>query len=349
MTNCRQLLSSARIASCGGLRAVAVCLGLVVAASAPAVHAAPDEDSRLAAQTLFDEAQALKRDGSYEEACEKFAASQKLDPALGTQLNLADCYERVGRTASAWINYVEVAAKAKKAGSTRRLEIAKERAAALKPKLSRMRVEVSSPVDGLTVERAGKKVPEATWGSATPVDPGSYEVTASAPGKKTWRTEVEVEGEGAEVVVEVPALQDVPAGDDAVESQPSEPDQVEQDGTAQTVAGIIIGVVGLGGVGLGAAFAGISHSKYDESLEHCTVSDDVCSPEGVELRDEAQTGQVIYVTSFAVGGAALVTGLVLLLTAPSGDEPGPAAGEASLRWMPTLGPGGAALQLSGQF
>lgn len=334
----------------------AVLLGLLLALSAwPSSARAAGEDQRLAAQALFDEGQKLKQRGDFEAACEKFAASQKLDPALGTQLNLADCYERIGKSASAWINFVEVATRARQEGQRRRALIAKERAGKLEDQLCRLRIDVPSPVAELTIERDGMDVPEATWGTATPVDPGSHEVTASAPGKQPWSTTVEVSGEGTEVSVEVPELEDAPVvaepgGEGELGTGPvGEPGPDEVDGTGQLVAGIAVGVVGLGGLGVGAAFAAIAHSKYDESKDFCDPGDDsLCTQEGVDLRSEAQTAQAVYITGFAVGGAALITGIVLLATLPSSDE----AHEVSAgawRLSPAVGPGGAALQLTGRW
>jgi Tfp pilus assembly protein PilF len=88
---------------------------------------ASDSD-RATAQVLFTEARDLMKDEKYAEACNKFRESQRLDPQIGTQLNLALCYEKLGKWASAWVNYVDAASRAQKAGQEERLKIAQDRA-----------------------------------------------------------------------------------------------------------------------------------------------------------------------------------------------------------------------------
>src|SRR3954470_15040871 len=60
-----------------------------------------------AAQALYDDAQAAVAAGKFDDACPKFKESYQLDPGGGTLLNLADCYERQGKTALAWTTFKE--------------------------------------------------------------------------------------------------------------------------------------------------------------------------------------------------------------------------------------------------
>ena len=51
---------------------------------------------------LFAEGGKLVADGDHTAACPKFEESFHLDPGIGTGFNLADCWEHIGRTASAF-------------------------------------------------------------------------------------------------------------------------------------------------------------------------------------------------------------------------------------------------------
>jgi serine/threonine-protein kinase len=105
------------------------------------------------ARTLFADARTLADAGHYEEACPKFEESRRLLAGVGTIYNLADCYEHVGRTASAWATFLDAAAAAASAGEGEREKVARTRAAALEPRLTRLRIRTNpadSALPGLT-------------------------------------------------------------------------------------------------------------------------------------------------------------------------------------------------------
>src|SRR5262245_34306285 len=77
-----------------------------------------------AAQALFDEALKLMKKGRHAEACPKLTESQRLDPGVGTQFHLADCFENVGRVASAWALFLEVESVAKASSQPDREKVA---------------------------------------------------------------------------------------------------------------------------------------------------------------------------------------------------------------------------------
>src|SRR5258708_17552643 len=92
-------------------------------------------DDRATAQALFDQAKQLATSGKYADACPKFEESERLDPGIGTQFQLASCYEHVGRIASAWTLFLDVASAARGMKQPEREKVARERAAALEGRI----------------------------------------------------------------------------------------------------------------------------------------------------------------------------------------------------------------------
>jgi serine/threonine-protein kinase len=166
-------------------------------------------EDKAGATLMYDEASKLMAAGKTEQACAKFAESQRLDPQLGTLLHLADCQQKIGRTASAWANFREAAEIAAHRSDARE-KTAHARAAALEPTLSKMVIDVAPGAkssSGLKVERDGIAVGSALWGTAVPVDPGAHSVTASADGKKKWSGTVTVAAGGQTASISVPELE----------------------------------------------------------------------------------------------------------------------------------------------
>jgi hypothetical protein len=149
---------------------------------------------KAAAEELFRQGRMLTKDRRFTEACAKFADSQRLDPAVGTELNLARCYEDNGQTASAWALYNDVAVVAHRAGQLDRARLALRRAADLEKRLSRLTIEVASNdgAEGFAVQRDGKVVGQSEWNTPIPIDPGDHTVVATASGRRAWSTRVTV-------------------------------------------------------------------------------------------------------------------------------------------------------------
>lgn len=179
------------------IRPFLVALALFIPAAASA------ETSAASAHSLFLDARAAMEKGDYEAACPKLEESMRLDPAVGTQLNLADCYERVGKVGSAWAGFLDAASMAKSSHQADREKLARARAKALEPRLPKLLIDADASAEpGMEVLRDGMSVGSASWNTAIVVDPGSHDVVASAPGKMSWRTVIDAkEGQTARVVV----------------------------------------------------------------------------------------------------------------------------------------------------
>jgi len=231
-----------------------------------------------AAEILFQEAQKLFVDGDYAAACGKFAASYDLDPGLGTLLNLGRCYEKAGRTASAWAAYVDLSALASRAGQADRATIADERIAALEPELMRLALRVPADAD-IEVRLDGEPVARELFGSALPVDPGEHRVSARRPGQEPYdeRTITASEpGKTVTITLPAPPVVPPPAEERPAPSTTAQPPTVRpeptpvpeppppdgDDRTAWWIAGGITGGVGLVVLGVGAGFTAKAASAW---------------------------------------------------------------------------------------
>ena len=284
--------------------------------------------NKASAESLFEDAMKLVADKRYPEACPKFEESQRLDPAMGTQFRLAECYEAVGRTASAWANYLEVADTARNAGQAERERVARERAGSAEAKLSRLTVVVSTPdLPGLEVRRGGVVLGKAQWGSPVPVDPATYDVAASAPAKLAWSGVVTVSGDGAFSTLTVPELQDVPIASipalqaakplaSASLSQPADVERPQTHWGPVRTTGLIVAGAGVVGLAFGAAF-GVDALSKKSAAESSGCSGDRCTPGAGSTRDEARKAANLATAFFTAGGVLAAGGLGLWLFGPS--------------------------------
>jgi hypothetical protein len=188
-----------------------VLLALALCGASPA-HA-QSETKTAVAEGLYRQARELMATGNYDAACPKLAESQRLDPATGTLLNLAACHEKQGKLATAWLEYSDALVAARRDGRDDRVDFARQRAAELEPKLSRLTIVLAPDADEpeLTLELDGASVGRAVLGAATPVDPGTHVVRVSAPGKKPWHQSIEVGAVADQQSITIPRLEIAPA------------------------------------------------------------------------------------------------------------------------------------------
>jgi hypothetical protein len=332
-------------------RAPALFALLAMLALAPAAARAQTGGNKVAAEALFEEGRRLMAEGKAAEACPKFADSQKLDPSPGTLLNLANCYEKSDRPATAWATYREGASAASALNRQDLVATAQRHADALYGGLPRVSVTVSAPVEGLTVKLDGVEVGKASWGLALPVDPGEHALEASAPRFLGWSSKLTIGKEATTTPVAVPALEPAPAavaasGTAEVTSEGATPLPASEGapeapvdgsrGRAQRTAGLLVGAGGVVALGIGAAAAAVAKSKYNSSLADCSpTAPDRCTQAGVDERGGARTAGDVASVAIGVGAAALAGGVLLWLTAPSPGGAPPRA--ASIRITPTLG------------
>ncbi len=318
----------------------ALALCLCAAPRSARADDAPPSDNVTKARALFSEGRKLVQDGNYEQACPKFAESLRLNDGIGTQFNLADCWEHIGRTASAQSLFLGAAASAHAAGQAEREQVAKARADALEPRLLHLLIDVRAADPELTIHRNQVEVKRDSWNAAVPVDPGMYAIEASAPGKKTWAARVSVPANASEAIsVTVPPLEDAAAACEkaapveAVSAIP--PKNLEQkpvsapplsDGdsrsTRRTAYSLALGGFGVAALGVGTVLALEYKSKNDDARAICP-SGFGCSSADIDrhsgLVSDAKTFRTWSFVGFGLGGAAVV-GAAVLYFAPSSSQ-----------------------------
>jgi serine/threonine-protein kinase len=304
----------------------------------------------VAAEQLFNDARRLMDGKDFDAACPKLEASQHLDPGAGTLLNLARCYEGLGRTASAWATYRDAEGAAERSGRPDWSRIAREHAGALLPTLPRLSVVVPPEVvvSGLVLEKGDRPIDRALWGSPVPTDPGSYVISARAPGHIPWSLRVDVGSKNANVVVTVPPLPVdalAPPGPLADARAPASAPREQAPSSTQRTSGLIVGGVGLGAIAAGAIFGLIANGTYTSAIDDdCGGHANTCSRRGVDRIGTAHTEATVSTVLVAVGAVAAVTGAVVFLAAPSRQEHRP-----GVSVQVTTSPGSSSFDLRGWF
>jgi hypothetical protein len=271
-----------------------------------------------AAESLFRDGRAAAQRGDWEAACPKLRESQRLDPAPGTLLNLADCEEHRGKVATAWQLFRQVVDSVP--ANDDRSPIAAKRAAALEKRLPHMTVRlVGQAPAGVKVTRNDVELSEASLGSALPVDPGAYTVTVSAPGRATTTSSVTI-AEGASSAVEVRAGAPTEGASGGVVATSS----------SSRTAGWVMGGIGVAGLVVGGV-AGILTLGHKSTVDdNCNAMSKLCSQTGYDAAQSGKTWGLITTTGLVVGALGVGTGAYLLL---SSNGPAEAHAAVSAGWM----------------
>ncbi|HEX3775330.1 MAG TPA: hypothetical protein VHV51_12750 [Polyangiaceae bacterium] len=296
-------------------------LGVLALASSPVAKAQGTASDKASAEALFDDGASLMKAGNYSEACSKFEASQALEATLGTELRLADCYEQLGRTASAWALFKESEGLAHRQNESDREEVARVRVAALARKLSYLVIDTTGdPPPGLVIERNGQRVPLASLGLPIPVDPGMQAVSARAPSRELWSTNIDVPNAPGTVNLSVPELAVIAPRREIFAPRRRE---VSSSGSTQRALGIGASAVGFAGILAGAGLG--FYAKHENDLsrgdQYCpTDGHNGCTEAGLNLRQRSQAFANASTVTLLASGAVLAGGVILWSTAPRHDE-----------------------------
>jgi hypothetical protein len=295
----------------------------------------------------FEAARALIKAGDCANAIPKLKESLAREMLVGAHLSLAECYQPTDALA-AWreLKEAEFLTYTK---NDDRAGIARDRAAALEPRLALLHVTLPPAVlqtPGLEVKLDGVAIDRFYYQSGViAVAPGKHTVDVRAPGKLFAGAADASVGAKAEILVE---LADAPPEPPAA---PAPAPVVLAPSPGRRTAGLVTGSLGLAGVVLGGVTGVVS-------LYYAGQAKIECGKGGLPACDASARPDVKNANVFAAvsdaglfgGGALLVAGVVLYLTAPDvAVEGAPPAPSATWRLVPALGPGVASLVAVGSF
>jgi len=276
-------------------------------------RAALADDPRLGVD-LFQSGRQLMIAGDYEKACPMLRDSQKADPQPGTQMNLAICYEKLGKTASAWSTYSDLT----QSGGPLQQQVAKAALERLGPKLSRLKIDVcvdpNFDSSKLVVSRNGEELGASALGRPSPVDAGEYLIEARAAGYAKWSRTVKVAAEGDLETVEIcDLLRDrtlpaaavaalAPIGSPVTASVAAAPAATEPAPRRDWTPAYIAGGTSAVGLVLGTVFGLVAAGQKNHATDEC--SGKTCSAEGWNRLGSAKTSADLSTVSFLVAGVA---------------------------------------------
>ena len=299
-------------------------LAFVFMACLVATPAAAD-DAKKQALAVLKEGNALFDRHAYHEALSKYQAAYALYPSIKLHLNIGTTLKQLHRYAEALDHYERYMA-APKAEPKRKDEL-EPLLEKLRAKVARVRIEVSELGASVTVD--GKPIEMKQRTAELRLDPGEHTVLVELDGFQQLSSTLTLRaGQQRSLDLRLKPL-DEPAGE-----------PVSSFG-AQRIAALVVGGVGVAGLAVGSGLGLSAISTQEDALATCrNRQPTLCTAESLDLNESAKTQATISTVSFAVGGGALVAGVVLFFTAPSASTEGTEAASwlQSLQVAPLLSP-----------
>lgn len=309
-----------------------------------------------AAEALFEQARAAMAAGSFDIACARFRDSDKLDPAVGTRFNLADCEERRGHVATAWSLFRGVLSEL--AQDDDRRPIAEQRARTLEPRVPYLRMQPGADTPaGVHVRIDGVELGEGSFGLALPMDPGTHElVLVPAAGGAGQRSAFSLgEGERRDLPIRFTSSSSPPPSSSMARAgEASADEELFPAQNSQQKWAYVAGGVGAASLLFGAITGVVTLNKKNTAESNCSERRHVCNQAGVDANESGRTFGTLSAVGLGVGVVGLAAGAYLWLTAPESVPPAAHSStpvRPGFRVRPELGcaPGTGFLALSGSF
>lgn len=251
------------------------------------------------AEQFFREGRAAVAAKDYANACPKFAESQRLEPAPGTLLNLADCEEHLGQIVKAREHYSLAASGFARTDARR--EFSYKRAAMLELKLARLTLKLaSSAPSGTQVQLGNAILDSSSLGVPVPTDPGEAHVVVTAPGRVDRSYSIKLaDGESADLAID--------AGEPEKANTIVRTVEAKQKTNVRRIAGLSILAVGVAGVTVGAITGILAIDKANIVKAHCDAQV-VCDETGYAAAGDGKVFSPLSTVAIIAGASLMAVG-----------------------------------------
>jgi hypothetical protein len=317
-------------------------LGRTGAASAQGPAGGPSPEELTAARALFGEALRDEEKNHFAAALEKFQRVAAVKETPPVRYRIGTCYEGLGRRAQAFAAYqATVRLGEGEPQGADVVQAARARMDALSKRVARLTLTLSRDAP----QEAEVRIDGENVGAvrdAVPLEPGSHVVTANAPGRAPFRSELTLY-EGAEASLAIPLDSAAPPAQTALVAEAGPQTQAVRDrGSSEPVPAGSWRTLGWVAVaGGGALLVGstvvllVRHADIVALNSDCPPPKSICrigaNPDDVNAtRSRALAEGPIGVTLGAVGVVAAGLGVYLLAT--SSPSSSPSAGITPVAW-----------------
>ena len=284
------------------------------------------QEVKMQAEVLFRQGREALARGDTAQACDMLSRSNDLDPAPGTQLNLGECELQRGRIATAYLLFRAVEQRLDPGDV--RAPIAKGKREAAELRLPRLLVSLpdNSPA-GTRVYIGGRAFAVEELREPLIVDPGSLELTITAPGLRNHTMQVLMEEGKTTSAIVAPLVSNQASAQPAAPTVsvnnntqlPRVPENStaavpqERSPTATSRTGTVFLGIGIGGCVLGAVSGILTLDAKRTNTAHCDEATSSCDSTGRDAANRGQVMSALTTTGLAIGAIGVGVGTYLLL------------------------------------
>jgi tetratricopeptide (TPR) repeat protein len=323
---------------------VAAALAVCAVSEAP-VRGDPKADAKAEkarADKLFDDGRKYLTSKEYALACTAFEQSQAADPAIGTQLNIALCYEEWGHVAAAYRAYVE-AARVATAKKDDRAKGAQKKVDELGPQVPHLTLVVPTDVPAAIVLLDGQELPRDKLDDQL-VEIGEHKIEGRVPGQPPKLSTIELKaGQHQRILIDL-RPSDALADQTRPRLPPPAPPAPPRD-HAKLYGGIALAGVGAAMIGVSAVVGLSARTDYSNAIGMCPMLQ--CTTQTAYQATQDARNRASRMTYVGAGGVALAAAGVVLIVLSGGHAA--AATEPKTAVAPLVAPGVVGIAIGGRL